>query len=192
VTSDPPIAAIVLAAGLSRRWGTDNKLLAPLAGAPMIRNTVAAVLRSAARPVIVVTGHDAPAVAAALAGLPVTFRHAAEFAQGMAASLKAGIAAVPPDCAGALICLGDMPFVKPGTLDRLARACGPMAVIPTWRGERGNPVLLGRALFPEIMHLSGDKGARALLGAVPDRVAELPVDDPGILRDLDRPEAPAE
>lgn len=183
----------MLAAGESRRWGRDNKLLAPVEGKPMIRRTVEAVLRSAARPVLVATGHDAEQVEAALAGLPVTFHHAADYAQGMSESLKAGIRSVPAGCSGALVCLGDMPFVTADTLDRLAAAYDPtatwVALAPVWQGERGNPVLLGRPLFPQIMRLSGDKGARALLSAVSERVAEIAVDDPGIVRDLDRPDA---
>jgi molybdenum cofactor cytidylyltransferase len=194
------VAAVVLAAGESRRWGRDNKLLAPVGDQsmvrrPMVRRTVEAVLQSGARPVIVATGHQPRLVRAALKGLDVSFCHAAGFAEGMSASLKAGIAAVPPDCAGVLICLGDMPFVAPATLDRLIGAYDPhagwMALVPTYDGQRGNPVLLGRPLFAEIMRLTGDKGARPLFAAIPERVAEIPVDDPGILRDLDRPDAPA-
>ncbi len=191
--SDPSCAAMVLAAGLSRRWGPDNKLLADLNGAPMIRRTVEAVLKSAIRPVVVVTGHEADRIVDALADLPVSFAHAADYADGMSASLKAAVGAVPADRGGALICLGDMPYVAPTTLDGLARvfhpASGCVAVIPTHRGERGNPVLLGRALFPAISRLSGDQGARKLLAAEAARVIEFAVDDPGILRDIDRPEA---
>jgi molybdenum cofactor cytidylyltransferase len=83
-----------------------------------------------------------------------------------------------------------MPFVRPDTLDRLALFhSGQAAVFPTWQGRRGNPVLLARSLFADIMLLTGDQGARAILSAIPDQVAELPVEDPGILRDVDRPDA---
>jgi molybdenum cofactor cytidylyltransferase len=183
----------VLAAGLSRRWGPDNKLLADLDGAPMIRRTIDAVLKSTLRPVIVITGHEAEGVAQALANLPIEFAHAAAYAEGMSASLKAAVAAVPVSCGGALICLGDMPYVDPDTLDRLARAYDPagphVAVVPVFQGERGNPALLGRAMFPDILALSGDQGARPLLAAAPDRVLEFAVDDPGSLRDIDRRDA---
>jgi molybdenum cofactor cytidylyltransferase len=183
------VAAILLAAGESRRWGSDNKLLARIDGKPMVRRTAEAILKSAVRPVLVVTGHEAADIEAALADLPLSFRHAPDFAEGMSASLKAGVDAVPADCAGALICLGDMPFVRSDTLDRLAGApAGPTAVFPTYRGERGNPVLLARSLFVEIMLLTGDQGARTILKSIPDRVGELAVDDLGILRDVDRPD----
>ncbi len=156
----------------------------------MVRLTAETILTSSVRPILVVTGHEAADVQAALADLPVSFHHAADFAEGMAASLRTGIGALPRDCAGALICLGDMPFVRPATLDRLAGFfSGQAAILPTYEGRRGNPVLLARPLFADILMLTGDQGARALLGAIPDRVAELPVDDPGILRDVDRPDA---
>ena len=156
----------------------------------MVRATAETILKSAIGPVLVVTGHEAAEVRAALADLPVTFHHAPDFADGMSASLKAGIAAVPAECIAALVCLGDMPFVQPETLDRLAKLYSDQAALfPTWRGQRGNPVVLARALFAGIMTLSGDEGARSLLRAIPDQIAELPVDDPGILRDVDRPDA---
>lgn len=159
----------------------------------MIRHTAEAILKSGVRPVLVVTGHEAGDIAAALAGLPLSCHHAPDFADGMSASLKAGIAAVPTECDAALICLGDMPFVRGDTFDRLAEgydpAAGQVALFPTYQGKRGNPVLLARFLFADIMRLSGDQGARVLLGATPERVGEVAVDDPGVLRDVDRPDA---
>jgi len=179
----------LLAAGESRRWGDDNKLLAAIDGQPMVRRTAEAILKSAVRPVLVVTGHEASDIEAALAGLSLSFHHAPDFAEGMSASLRAGVDAVPADCPGALICLGDMPFVRPDTLDRLAGFhTGQAALFPTYEGQRGNPVLLGRALFADIMLLTGDQGARAILKAIPDQVGELAVDDPGVLRDVDQPD----
>lgn len=156
----------------------------------MVRHAAEAIVKSTVRPVLVVTGHEADGIEAALADLPVSFHHAADYAEGMSASLRAGIDAVPAGCAGVLVCLGDMPFVRPETLDRLAQFHSRQAAIfPTWQGRRGNPVLLARSLFADIMLLTGDQGARAILAAIPDQVAELPVDDPGILRDVDRPDA---
>jgi molybdenum cofactor cytidylyltransferase len=179
----------LLAAGESRRWGADNKLLAVIDGKPMVRRTAEAILKSAIRPVVVVTGHEAAEVRAALADLPLSFHHAPDYAEGLSASLRAGIAAVPDACGGALICLGDMPFIRSDTLDRLADSqAGRAAVFPTYQGKRGNPVLLARSLFADIMLLTGDEGARAVLKAIPDQVGALAVDDPGVLRDVDRPD----
>ncbi|HWA80165.1 MAG TPA: molybdopterin-binding/glycosyltransferase family 2 protein, partial [Acetobacteraceae bacterium] len=119
----PAIAAIVLAAGRSRRMAPLNKLLLPgQNGKPMITRVVDNVLSSAARPVLVVTGHQAEEIERALAGRPVRFVQAPDYAQGLSASLKAGVAAVPPECAGAIICLGDMPLVTGRMIDRLLAA----------------------------------------------------------------------
>jgi molybdenum cofactor cytidylyltransferase len=186
------IAAIILAAGESKRWGADNKLLAQVDGKPMVLHAVRAVLDSKARPVVVVIGHEHSEVERLLTGLPVSFVNASDYATGLSASLKAGISAVPPSCDGALVCLGDMPWVRASTLDKLIEAFEPdarAAVVPVHGGEWGNPVLLGRALFPDIGHLSGDRGARALLKSTADRVKEIPVDDPAVLRDVDRPDS---
>src|SRR5262245_19879448 len=140
------IASLILAAGLSRRWGADNKLAVSIDGKPMAARTADIVLGASARPVIVVLGHEADLVRSALAGWPSTFVTAADYATGMAASLKAGIEAVPADCDGALVCLGDMPWLQSATLDYLAASFdlgGPdMALVPTYRGKWGNPMLL--------------------------------------------------
>lgn len=191
--SEARIAAIVLAAGESRRWGKDNKLLALVGGTPMVRRTVEAALAAEVGPVIVITGHQPQKIRSALKGLEVTFARAADFADGMAASLKTGINAVPADCAGALICLGDMPYVLPDTARLLAKSYKPrgpwVALVPTWEGDRGNPVLIGRPLFPEMLRLTGDHGAKGVLAGVSERVLEVPVGDSGVLRDVDRPAA---
>jgi molybdenum cofactor cytidylyltransferase len=121
------VAAILMAAGESRRWGEGNKLIADIDGRPMLRRTAETLLKSGVRPVLAVTGHEPDAVAAALAGLDITLRHAPDYAAGMSASLKTGIAAVPDDCDAAMICLGDMPFVRPDTFRRLTGAYDPAA-----------------------------------------------------------------
>lgn len=187
------IAAVLLAAGLSRRWGKDNKLLAAVNGAPMIARTAESILASSVRPVVVVVGHQAESVGTVLEGLDVSIRTATGYADGISASLKTGIAALPDDCDGALICLGDMPFIQPRTFDRIAAAFDPAsgmrALIPAFRTRRGNPVLLGRALFPEVAKLAGDQGAKALFAAIPQWIGELAVEDRGVLADADSPAA---
>lgn len=189
----PRVAAVVLAAGMSSRMGGANKLLQDIEGQPMIRRSVEAVLASAAAPVIVVTGRDEGAIRSALEGLSVTFAHNPDFAGGMAGSLKAGIAAVPPDADAVLVALGDMPFVAAHHADRLIAAYdedeGRTICIPTHDGKWGNPVLWSRRYFSEMMQITGDKGARELLHAYADRLCEVPMEDTGILRDFDTPEA---
>src|SRR6185503_18669432 len=105
------IAAILLAAGRSTRMGGPNKLLAEIGGKPLVRIAAVEALASRAREVIVVTGHQREAVAAALQGLPVKLVHNPDFAEGLSTSLRAGLAAVPAEADGIVVCLGDMPQV---------------------------------------------------------------------------------
>lgn len=187
-----PPAAVILAAGLSRRAGPTNKLLRELAGKPLLLHAVEAALASRARPVVVVLGHRAEQVAPLLAGLPVRIAINAAPQAGMAGSLAAGIAAVADGAPAAFILLGDMPHVRPATLDRLADALDAApersVAVPVHGGRRGNPVLWRSCHFPALMRLAGDTGGQALLAAAGDAVLEVPVEDPGILVDYDRPE----
>lgn len=182
-------AAILLAAGLSRRMGGVNKLLADLAGKPLIRHAAQAALASKVERVIVVVGHRANEVRAALDGLDVDFVDNPDFAAGLSTSLHAGIAALGGRCDDAVICLGDMPGVKPGTIDRLLAALdaeeGRLAAVPVYQGKRGNPVAWHRRYFPQLQALEGDRGARPLLDRIEEEVADVAVDDPGVLFDVD-------
>ena len=192
--AQPGIAAVVLAAGRASRMGS-NKLIAELDGEPIVRRTVRAVLGSRARPVVVVTGHEAEAVRAALAGLDVQFAHNPDFALGMSTSLRVGVVAAGA-VAGALICLGDMPRLEARHLDTVIdayRSGEPdEIVVPTCDRKRGNPVLWPQAYFAEIAELTGDVGARALVDRHAEQVRLLAIDDPAILVDVDTPAALAE
>ena len=184
------IAAVVLAAGRSTRMGPSNKMLADIAGQPMVRRVVEAALASKAAPVLVVTGHMAAEVIAALAGLDVTFAANADYATGLASSLKAGIRALPPSCDGVLILLGDMPQVAPEHLDALVAAFAPETiVVPVHAGRQGNPVLWPAGFFPELLGLDGDAGAKRLIAVHAARVREVDLGTDAIFADIDTPEA---
>ena len=187
------IAGVVLGAGRSSRMGGPNKLLADIGGRPLVRIITEAVLASRARPVVVVTGHQRDRVEAALAGLPVKFVHNPQFADGLGTSLKAGIAALPADADGAIVCLGDMPQVDAALIDRLIDAFDPdkgaLVVVPTIDGKRGNPVVWSRRFFSDLMTVEGDVGARHLIGRFPEAVAEVPVTGTAAFTDVDTPEA---
>ncbi len=188
----PRIAAIVLAAGRSTRMGPANKLVQEIEGRPMVARVVDAALASTARPVVVVTGHQAEAVQAALAGRDVTFVHNPDYATGLASSLRHGLSALPADCDGALVALGDMPRLTAGHLEQLISAFSPVEgraiIVPTWGGKRGNPVLWAARFFPEMKAVAGDVGARHLIGEHADLVREVESPDDAVLLDVDTPD----
>ena len=160
---------------------------------PTKRTVAAAVAASRARPVIVVTGHQQAEVRAALAGADVGFVHNPDFAEGLSTSLRCGLAALPAQIDGAVICLGDMPRVSAALVDRLIAAFDPgrgRAICgPTHRGKRGNPVLWAARYFAEMQAISGDVGARHLIGEHAEAVCEVDWDDDAALVDIDTPEA---
>ncbi|MGG5821792.1 NTP transferase domain-containing protein [Falsiroseomonas sp. HW251] len=188
------VCAVVLAAGRSRRMAPLNKLLVPdNRGVPMIARVVDNVLASRARPVIVVTGHEREQVEEALASRPVILAHADDYAEGLSASLKAGLRAVPKEAEGILVCLGDMPLVAGDMLDRLLASFDPeegrAIVQPTYRGKQGNPMLWSREFLPEMLEITGDVGARHLAARHADRLVEVEMADDAVLRDFDTTES---
>ncbi|NMM44056.1 NTP transferase domain-containing protein [Rhodospirillaceae bacterium KN72] len=189
----PRIAGLLLAAGLSRRMAPRNKLLEDLGGIPVVRRSAEILLASDLEGVVAVTGNAADRVKAALDGLDIDCIDNPLFDQGMAESVKRGLTRLPGWATGALFALGDMPTLKVDTVNRLIAGFDPTEgrsiCVPVYNGQRGNPVLFARRYFAEIMDLSGDRGAKSLIAAYPDEVAEIQVDDPGVLVDLDTPEA---
>ncbi len=192
-THMPRIAALVLAAGQSRRMGSVNKLLVGIDGTPMVRRVAEALIASKAARPLVVTGHEATRVRAALDGLDVGFVHNPDHAEGLSTSLRRGLAALDGDCDGALICLGDMPDVTSADIDRMIAAFDPLEgraiVVPTHRGKRGNPVLWAERFFAPISAVSGDVGARHLIGENAEWVCEVAAGGDGVLVDIDTAEA---
>ena len=174
-------------------WAGPNKMLAEIDGLPMVARVARRLLASRARPIIAVLGNQADAVDAALGKLPVERVRNPDFADGLSTSLKRGIAALPPDLDGVIVCLGDMPLISGRDLDRLIAAFNPLEgraiIVPTRRGKRGNPVLWSKQFFPEMTGLAGDVGARHLIGEHAELVAEVEMDDDAVLVDIDTPEA---
>jgi molybdenum cofactor cytidylyltransferase len=181
---------VVLAAGRSSRMRGVNKLLSPLAGDPVIARTVDAALASRAATVVVVTGFQTARVRAALVGRDVAFAHNRYYARGLSSSLRHGLKALDAATEGALICLGDMPWVSARDLDALiaafARADRPICV-PVRGRQRGNPVLWPARHFAELRALQGDLGGRSLLRRYAREVARVPVLGAGVTRDIDTP-----
>ncbi|GAB2175187.1 NTP transferase domain-containing protein [Dongia sp. agr-C8] len=192
VPGKPNVAAVILAAGRSSRMGR-NKLLLDLEGKPILCHAVDQALGAGLSEIVVVSGHQASKVREALGDRAVKVVEAREHKLGMSASLKAGIRALGPKTDAALVMLGDMPQVSAPLIRRLVAVYNPLEgrsiVVPTVDGKRGNPVLFDRRYFEEMLALEGDVGARHLIGAHDDQVAELSVDDAAVFTDVDTPEA---
>jgi molybdenum cofactor cytidylyltransferase len=181
------VYAIVLAAGSGSRFG-GGKLMAYWRGGVLIDGALDAAFAAPVEAVYVVVGAD-PAVAAHARARGAHVVEAADHALGLSASLKAGIAALPKDSAGALVLPGDMPLIPHAVLQPLVAAVrdGAPAAVPLFGGVVGNPACLSAALFPEVMRLEGDRGARGLIEGLGEAVAQVAAPNAGVLFDVDRP-----
>ena len=189
------LEAVVLAGGAGTRFG-GAKLTAPWRGGALIDGALAAAFAAPVRSVTVVTGADLQVEAAVRAfaeriGEAGRLRlvHCPDHAEGMGATLRAGIASLPAEAAGVFVFLGDMPAIPRAVPPALAAAlaAGAPAAAPVFQGQRGHPVLFARALFPQLLAVSGDEGARQVLAGLGDRLARVETDDAGVLVDIDRP-----
>jgi len=188
----PVVAAIVLAAGQSRRMGACNKLLLPIDGVPMIRRVVDNVVASRADPVVVVTGFEPERVENALSDCGVRLVHNPLYEQGMGTSLACGFRALTTQIDGALVCLGDMPFVTASTMDKLIESFDCLTpgciCVPVVEERMGHPVLFAERYFEQLQVLDGDSGARQLLNAAGSALARVVVEEDAVFRDIDRKE----
>lgn len=190
------IAALVLAGGGGTRLG-GGKLLLPWKGRPLLAHTLQAVIDSGSvASTTVVLGHEAETVREAICrefpdNHSITTVVNPDWQKGQSTSLRAGLSALP-DVDAVLIALGDQPTLRPETLRLLVLRHtqeNPPATAPTYQGRRGNPVILSRALCEKAREVQGDKGARGILAELGDALLLVPVDDAGVVRDIDTPEA---
>jgi molybdenum cofactor cytidylyltransferase len=191
--SEQHIAAVVLAAGESRRMGEQNKLTMRVDGIPMVARVVDALQESSAQRVIVVTGHEPEQIQEALSGRNVELVHNPDYAEGIGTSVRTGIAALGDDVDGALVALGDMPWVSAEVIRRLVDAFtsdGELSIfIPMFGRKRGNPVLWGSQHFPELLALAGDVGGKALFHRHAEAICYVDVESASVNIDVDTPEA---
>jgi molybdenum cofactor cytidylyltransferase len=181
------IGAVILAAGKSTRMGEPKQLLR-LNGKPLVEIILGNVRGADVADVVLVLGFGAEAIRRAVALEDVKVIVNQDYEQGMASSLGAGLAALDPTTDAALIVLGDQPSVRPETLNRMIeryQRSDAQILVPMYQGFRGNPVLLDRSVFPEVMALKGDIGCRAVFGNHQDGIVKVMVDDIGILLDID-------
>jgi molybdenum cofactor cytidylyltransferase len=192
----PALAAILLAAGSSRRYGEANKLVEIVDGEPLVAHVAAALTNAGLTSIIVVTGHDAPLIGRALTpfGAGLRYVHNQRHAAGMGTSIAAGVAALPGGIDGVLIAQGDMPGVNTALVNMLAQRfteAGSDHITAPWLtgpGRFGNPVVWPRRLFPALAALTGDIGGKALLIAEDGTIERVAIADHSAATDIDTPE----
>lgn len=183
------VAGLVLAAGESRRMGRPKALL-PFHNLTFLETILQSLGSGGVSRFVVVLGHSARAIQSAteLGGAEVVVN--AQYRLGQTSSLQAGLKAIR-DADGALLCLADHPAIRPETIRRLVKAfeeTKALVVAPAYENRRGHPVLISRALFAELLALSTDQGANIVVRKYRDASVEIPVDDPGVVQDVDTPE----
>jgi molybdenum cofactor cytidylyltransferase len=189
---DSRVGAVVLAAGMSTRMG-EAKQLVRFGNNTLLGQTLESVSGAHVDEVVLVLGFAAESIKSQFSSEKIKIVVNEAYREGMAGSLRDGLSALSPEITAALIVLGDQPLVQPETLDRIidqyrrspANSSVAQIVIPTYRGFRGNPVLLDRSVFPEVMALKGDVGCRAIFGSHLEGIVTIPVDDIGVLLDID-------
>ena len=184
------IGAVILAAGQSRRMGS-QKLLLPFAGQTVIGHIVCQVLTARIERTVVVTASDGDAIRLALTGKPVTFVVNPDPAAEMLGSVRCGLRALPPECTATIVVLGDQPTIRTELIADLARSfhsTRARIVVPTFQGRRGHPLLISADYFAEVFTQHDGVGLRGLLQAHPSDIVELEVADAAVLNDMDSPE----
>jgi len=184
------IGAIILAAGESRRMGT-QKLLLPYAGRQVIQHIADAALKCRIDQTVVVTGYQPERIHQTLNGFEVTFAQNDNYPEGMLTSIRTGLAALPENLEAFMVVLGDQPSLTPAIIDILIdgfRASEKGIVIPWVNDDSGHPIIIDATYRQEVMTKFDDTGLRGLIYGRPEEVHRLPVTDPGVLRDMDTPE----
>lgn len=187
---NPTVCAILLAAGSSTRFGSENKLLVQIDGEAIVRQAVSSLIEAEIDPIYVVVGHEAKRVESALSGFDVVFVRNPDYAQGQATSVQAGLGSVSAATNAALFHLSDMPAVRPESIRLIVeayRADVADAIAAGYRGTRGNPVLFDSRYFPELNDVSEDYGGRYVL-MNSDRAAIMETGGPGVTADVDERE----
>ena len=184
------IWAVILAAGESRRMGT-QKLLLPFGETTLVGAVVGTALASRVDRVLVVLGADKDDVREEIEPLGIDSVVNENFAEGMLSSVQAGFRALPADAEAAVVMLGDQPFLPARVVDAVVEAyrrSGKGIVVPAFQGRRGHPVLVDLKYRDAVLALDPADGLRRLMRAHPKDVFEAEVEDANILRDMDVPE----
>lgn len=188
----PRIAAVLLAAGESRRMGEPNKLLLTVQGRPLVRRTAQVLLASRICDMVAVLGHEAEEVRGILEDLPLEVVVNEDYAQGQMTSVYRGLQALTGDYDGVMIALADQPVIEARDIDAIIEAFGRprsgSVLVPTYRGQRGNPIVLAYAHREAILSGGRNLGCRRFIEKNPELVTTLEMDNDHVVVDLDTPE----
>ncbi len=188
------ITAVVPAAGMSTRLGR-NKLLLPFKGKSLIAHAVDTLMDSMVDEIIVVLGHEADQVRAAIGKRHVKFVDNRDYQQGLGTSVHVGFAAVPVNSTAIMIYLADQPLLEAREVDFLIRAfvkagkSNKNIVVPLFRGQRGNPVVVSSSHKASILAVAGETGCRRVIQQNPDQVLTVEMETDHVVRDIDTIEA---
>jgi len=181
------IWAIILAAGESKRMGS-QKMLLPFYGSTMLEKVISNVRASFVNKIMVVLGSDKEQVLTLIEGSSVNHCVNENYKDSMLSSVRCGIRNLPRNFKAVLIFQGDQPLITPDTINKVINAhqtSGKEIIIPVFEGKRGHPLMVGKKFRKEIEMLESDQGLRALSGSYPEEVFEIETHDPGILKDFD-------
>ncbi len=184
------VAGIVLAAGRSQRFGGETKQLLDFGGEPVIRRVSREACRSVLAEVVVVLGHRAAAVEAALAGLPLCAVRNSRYREGLSQSIAVGIGSIDSEAQAALFMTADQPFLSSEVINRIVSRytqTGAAIVVPCFQGRRGSPVLFEQMLFADLQALRGDRGGREIIRRCPELVVVVELESGRPLEDMDAP-----
>ena len=183
------IAAVILAAGRSTRMGRPKQIL-PIRGRPMLQEVLGIFRRTRVGRVVVVLGANARKVRHSVDFQQEVVVLNRRFAEGMGSSLRIGLASIGDDADAVIVALGDQPLLSPATVNRVIEAylnSRARVVVPVFNGRRGHPDLFDKVLFPQIMNVQGDAGAREVVEKCRRGLLEVAVEDEGVLVDIDTP-----
>lgn len=187
------VTAILLAAGSSRRMGSPNKLLLPWNGKPLIASTAENILAAGIGELILVTGHEAGAITAALSGLPIRTIHNPHYDEGMTGSIRTGVSIARGQ--GFMICLGDMVLITPDEYVLIKTAFEQQysrdiqcILLPEYQEQKGNPVVFSSAYRDAILLHPEEDGCRSLVRSHPEHHCHVPMPTSHILQDIDSPD----
>ena len=181
------ISAILLAAGQSKRMGGENKLTKKIQGAPLIKHSVKNILASSIDELIIVLGYQKEIIEKLIdKNKKIKFVFNKDFENGMASSIKAGLNLLSKNAEAFFICLGDMPMVSPDIYNQLIKSKDKKGIIvPTYKGQQGNPVLFDKSMKETVMNITGDVGAKKVLELNKDKILNLEIDDQSITKGFD-------